>query len=222
MRHERPKPHVGDHVALDIEPGGDLDQFECLRSDAEHGTLGHEERDLSSLTTHARIANLFKLGNKFPVATLLANDGLAIVPPDVEIARGERAAEDHALRVLRDVDEAADTDNLVAEAAHVNVALGVDFRKRQEREIETAAVVEIELRWLLDHGSEVLSAARVAARDRRPADDALLIRQNRRVQQSLFRGNRREPGRDTGAKIANRAGEELHGGAAHDHFARPE
>src|SRR6266550_678989 len=168
MRHERPKPHVGDHVALDIEPGGDLDQFECLRSDAEHGTLGHEERDLSSLTTHARIANLFKLGNKFPVATLLANDGLAIVPPDVEIARGERAAEDHALRVLRDVDEAADTDNLVAEAAHVNIALGVDFRERQKREIETAAVVESKSRrgrapWR--RGARSLCAARMTARE---------------------------------------------------------
>ena len=109
------------------------------------------------------------------MAALFADDGLAIVPRDVEIARGQRAAEDHALRVLGDVDEPTDTNDPVAETTHVDVTFGVDFREGQEREIETTAVVEIELRRLLDHRREVLSAARIAAHDRRSADDALLV-----------------------------------------------
>ena len=103
---------------------------------------------------------------------------LPSLPRDVEIAGRQRAAEDHALRVLADVDEAADADDPVAEAADVDVAFGVDLGEREEREIETAAIVEIELRGLLDHRGEVLPAARVAARDRRAADDALLVGQD--------------------------------------------
>ena len=40
----------------------------------------------------------------------------------------------------------------------------VDLGEGQEREIEPAAVVEVELRRLLDHRREVLPAAGVAAR----------------------------------------------------------
>src|SRR5438552_15621325 len=98
------KPHIENYVALDIDPGRDLYQLESLRSDAEHGALGYEKRELRRLTAHARVvANLFELPQELLVAALFADDGLAIVPRDVEIARGQRAAEDHALRVLGDV-----------------------------------------------------------------------------------------------------------------------
>jgi hypothetical protein len=92
----------------------------------------------------------------------LADDGAAVLPRDVEVARGQRAAEHDAARVLRDVDEAADADDPVAEAADVDVALAVDLGERQKCQVEPAAVVEVELRRLLDHRGEVLPAARVA------------------------------------------------------------
>ena len=147
---------------------------------------------------------------------------LAVLPLHVEPARGERAAEDHALRVLADVDEPADADDLVAEAADVHVAVRVDFREREEREIETAAIVEVELRRLLDHRGEVLRAARIAACDGRTADQPLLVGEDHRVEQVFFRGDGRESRRNACAEIAHGMRIQLHRRAPHDHLARAE
>ena len=68
------------------------------------------------------------------------------------------------LRVLADVDEAADADDLVGEAADVDVAVAVDLGEGQEREVEPAAVVEVELVGLVDHRVVVLRGAGIAAR----------------------------------------------------------
>ena len=82
---------------------------------------------------------------------------------DLEPAGREGAAEDHALGVLADVDEAADADDLVAEPADVDVARRIDLGEGQEGEIEPAAVIEVELVGLVDHGVVVLRGAGVGA-----------------------------------------------------------
>src|SRR6266550_4440933 len=149
-RHPGPKSHMRDHVALSIDSRRNFDQLQTLRSNAEYRALGHEERHLSLRTSHARaVANLLELGHELAMSPFLANDGLAVLPNNVQLSRSQRAAEDDAARVLADVDEAADADDPVAEAAHVDVAFRVYLRKRQEGEIESATIVEIELRRLL-------------------------------------------------------------------------
>ncbi len=148
--------------------------------------------------------------------------GLALIPGDVQLARRQRAVEHDRAGVLADIDEAAHADDLVAKAAHIHVALGIDLREGQEGEIEPAAIVEIELRRLLDHGGEILAAAGIAAGDRRAADHALLVGQVHFLEQAFLRRHRRQPGRDAGTQIADGAGKQLHRGAAHDHFARSE
>src|SRR5205085_12161681 len=102
-------------------------------------------------------------------------------------------------------DEAADADDPVAEAADVHVAFRVHLREREEREVEAAAVVEVELRRLLDHGREILSAARVASGDRRAADDALLVGEMHGVEDALLGSDRGQAGRDTRPEIADGA-----------------
>src|SRR6266702_6466710 len=165
-RHLRAKLHLREDVAFDIDARRHFDQFEPLRADPEHGALGHIQRGLSALARKRRVvADLFELAHELLVTAFFAYDRLPRFPSDVATARRQRAAEDHALRVLADVDEATHADDLVAEAADIHVALRVDFGERKEREIEAAAVIEVELRRLFDHRGKILRAARIAARN---------------------------------------------------------
>ena len=149
-----------DDIALGIESGRDLDQLQAVAADPEHGALGDKERDLAAFARHARaVANLFELRDEFLVPSLSANDRLAALPIDVEIAGRERAAEHDALGVLTDVDEAARADDPVAESADIDIALRIDLCERKEREVQSAAVIKIELRRLFDHRREILTAA---------------------------------------------------------------
>ena len=79
-------------------------------------------------------------------------DSVAVLDLDLEPAGGERAREDDTLRVLADVDEAAGAGKARAEAADVDVAFRVDLRHAEARHVESAAVVEVELLVLVDHG----------------------------------------------------------------------
>src|SRR5205085_7625502 len=124
-RYDGPEPHFRDDVAFGIDSRRDFDELEAAGCDPEDGPLRHEQRHLSALPSHARVvANLLELRHELLMASFVTDDGLAGLPRDVEIAGRQRAAEDHALRVLADIDEAADADDLVAESAHVDVALG--------------------------------------------------------------------------------------------------
>ena len=69
--------------------------------------------------------------------------------------------------VLADIDETARADDLVAEAADIDVARLVDLGEGQKGEIEAAAVVEIELVGLIDH--RLIVARQRPARCRLPA-----------------------------------------------------
>src|SRR5215831_10284853 len=194
-RDARPEAHVGNDVALSIETGRNLDQLEALGTDTEHGALRDEQRDLPFRTPHLRaVTDLLELRHELPVPPLLADHRLAFLPHYVDIAGGQRSAEYHALRVLADVDEASNADDLVAEAADVDVSLRIDLGEGKKREIQPTSVVEIELRGLLDHRREVLATARVAACDRRTADDALLVGEVDRIEQTFLGRNRGKPG----------------------------
>ena len=99
----------------------------------------------------------------------------AVVAGDLEPAGREGAAEDHVPGVLADVDEAADADDLVGEAADVDAPRRIDLDEGQEGEVEPAAVVEVELVGLVDHRVVVLRGAGVGPGQRRAADEALLV-----------------------------------------------
>ena len=70
-RHARPEAHVRDHVALGVEPGRDLDEFEPVRTHLENRALGHEQRHLTTLAAHSRaVADLLELRHEFPMPAL--------------------------------------------------------------------------------------------------------------------------------------------------------
>ena len=141
---------------------------------------------------------------------------------DIETAGGKRAAEDHGLGVLADVDEAAGPHDLVAEAADIDVAGLVDLGKREKRQIEPAAVVEIELIGLVDHRLIVAPGARLVAGRRHAADQALLVGQHHVVDGVFFRRQRGDAGGNARAEIADGAAEQFEACPPRHHLARRE
>ncbi len=180
-----------------VEPGRDLDQLEAFVTDAEHGALGDEQR-------HAARARVpcSRCSRSAPASARTSGGGpslrMTVRPCSQATSRSPAVSvppKTTHLRVLADVDESADADDPVAETADVDVALRVDLGEREKREVQAAAVVEVELRRLLDHRREVLSAARIAAGDRRAADQPLLVGQEHGVEQAFLGRDRRQAGR---------------------------
>src|SRR5450759_2337917 len=191
-RNSRPEAHTRNDVALNVESGRDLDQLQTFCANLENRALCDKKRNLPTLASHAgAIADLLQLRNELLVATFLANDSVALFPGNVEVAGCQHAAEDDASGILGDVDEPADADDPVAEAAYVDIALRVDLGERKEGQIQSSAIVEIELCRLIDHRRKILRSAGIAAGDRGTADQALFVGQMHRVEQTFFGGDRR-------------------------------
>src|ERR1700712_1175524 len=100
---------------------------------------------------------------------------------DIELARVERADKHDLLRALADVDEAARARELGAELADVEIAVAIRLRETQERNVEAAAVVEIELVGLIDDRLRVGRGAEVQAARRNAADHAGLGRHREEI-----------------------------------------
>ena len=111
---------------------------------------------------------------------------------------------------------------LSAKRLMLTLPVGIDLDERQEREVEPAAVVEVELVGLIDHGVVVLRGAGIRPGQRRAADEALLVGEHDPVEDVLFGGDRRDAGRNAGAEIADRVRHELHGRAARHDLALAE
>ena len=83
----------------------------------------------------------------------LAHNGEAAVRYlHLERSGREGSHEHHRLGALADVDEAARARKPRAKARDVEVAVPVDLGEAEERAVEPAAVVEIELVGLVDDG----------------------------------------------------------------------
>lgn len=78
--------------------------------------------------------------------------------------------------VLADVDEAAGTREPWPEFADVKGALLVRLGKAKKRQIEPAAIAEVELIRLIDNGLRVCRSAEVESSRRHAADDSWLRR----------------------------------------------
>src|SRR5215470_8629939 len=105
MCHARTEAHVRDDIAFDIEPRPDLDQLDSIGTHLKYRALRHEQRELTCRTPDlGAVANLLQLGHELLVSALLADQSLALLPSNVEVAGSQRASEHHALRILADVD----------------------------------------------------------------------------------------------------------------------
>src|ERR1700722_13806253 len=97
---------------------------------------------------------------------------------DLEPAGGEGPGEHNFLRTLGNVDEPAGAAHPSAEAADIHVAAGIHFCEREKSEVETSAVVEVELIGLVHHRFVVEPGTGVLADRGYAANDALLDRES--------------------------------------------
>ena len=98
----------------------------------------------------------------------------------------------------------------------------VDLGEGEKCKIQAAAVVEIELIGLIDHGLIVSPSARLVAGCRCAADEPLLVGEHDIVNRILLRSQRGNAGRYPRAEITNSAAEQLETGTPRHHFARGE
>ena len=144
---------------------------------------------------------------------------LAVLHLDLEPAGGERARKQHAAGTLADVDEPAGAREPRTEAAHVDVAVGVDLRHAEARHVEAAAVVEVELLVLVDHGIGVDRRAEIQAALRQAADDAGLGGQRHVVEHLLFVGDLGDTFGHADAEVDDAAHRQFEGTTASDDLA---
>ena len=136
------------------------------------------------------------------------------------LAAGAQRADEHdALGALRDVDEAADARDAPAELADVHVAARVDFGERQDRHVQAAAVVPVELVAGIDHGHLVARHAEVGAGGGDTADVALLHGEGDLVAQVLLGQHGGCAVGHAVAQVDDVAAAQFGRGAAGDHLA---
>src|SRR5438270_8869313 len=154
---------------IELELGRDFDQVEPRCSEPEDGPLRDIENFLVVLPglVGAERQMLDAL-NKLLVAPL------------------EREAERHQPRALRDVDEAAGTDDTAAQATDVDVAKLIDLAGAHEGGVETATVVEVKLARVGNDRGRVRRDAEVDATRWDSPVDAGFDRQRDRVGQARF------------------------------------
>src|SRR5450830_1170551 len=86
-RNQGPETHMRNDIAFGVEAGCDLYQLQPFCADLEYCTLRDEKRHLPALARHAgAVADLLQLRDKLLMAAFLANDGLALLPGNIEIA----------------------------------------------------------------------------------------------------------------------------------------
>src|SRR5262249_4379874 len=106
----------------DIDAGRDFDQLKSVRRGLKHGSFGHEQG--GAAFPHGEfgaVANLFDRADELPVPAFPDDAQLAVFKAHVQTAGGEGPTEDDLARVLADVDEAADADDLVAKSRDIDV-----------------------------------------------------------------------------------------------------
>src|SRR5205823_11066715 len=131
-----------------------LDQLQPALVQTEHAALSDVEHRLSPLEGFAAgEGSVLDLAHEFALSV-----------------RREAADEDHLLRVLADVDEAAGAGQARAELADVEVAFGVGLREAEEGDVQPASIVEVELVGLVDDGLRVHRGAEVQSTGRDTAD----------------------------------------------------
>src|SRR6266404_8553724 len=220
LAHDRLKIHPVEDVVLDVDPGRDLDQLQTLPCEPEHAALGDIENVLAVLSgIRAGKGAVLDLVDELLVLAVALDQQLALDHRNLEVARRERAAQHHLLRVLADIDEAAGAGQPRAELRHVEIAFLIRLGEPEEGRVETAAVVKVELIRHVDDRLRVGRRAEVEAPGRNAADDPGLGGQGHQVGDFFFGRDGGDPFGHPDAKIDDAVRPQLHRGAARDDLA---
>src|SRR5208282_190093 len=163
--------------------------------------------------------HVLDLLDKFSRRALVEDDELLVFNRHAQPAGVESTDEYDLLRVLADVDEPARAGELGPELTDVEIAARIDLGEAEESHVESAAVVEVELIGLIDHGLRVDAGAEVEAARRNAADHSRLRRQRDEVDDLLLVGDRGNAFGHADAEIDDAVGLQLEGGAPGDDLA---
>ena len=142
-----------------------------------------------------------------------------ILDRDLQPATGEGSSKDQLLGALGNIDESARAGEPGAEAADIDIAGRIRLRHAETSEVETAAVVKIELLILMHDGIRIERGAKIEPALRHSADDAGLGGQGKVLQHMLFGRDRGNPFRHADAEIDDAAGRQLERTAPRDNLA---
>ena len=178
IRNARTNLEVGKHVPIKIDSGRNLEHDQAMFVRFQDSALRDEQSPLTSRESNSSIVGaLFDCSDEASMQSFLLDAKPPLLHACDQASRSQGAKKADRLGVLRNMNESSGTVRLAGETTDVDVPTAIDLREGKERDIKAAAVIEIELRRLLDERLVVDGGPEVIAADRRAADDPLLDRQ---------------------------------------------
>lgn len=129
---------------------------------------------------------------------------------------GECADEDDPFRVLADVDESTGAGEFGAEFADVDVALLIDLRHAEKRDIQATTVVKVGIRGLVDDRLRIASRAEIEPTGIPPSTQ--FSSKGRRLNDFLFVGDVGDAFRHADPQIDYAVRQDFEGRAPGDDF----
>ena len=145
--------------------------------------------------------NVADFGDEFLDFPFLRDVQFAIFDFFAEFPCREGAAEDDVLRILGDVDEAAAASDTRTEFGYVDVAVFVTFSQAQAGQVQTAAIVEVELGSLVHISFGIDRSTEADAAEGNAADSPGFDSHGQAVADAFFVSNRRNEFRNTDTQV---------------------
>ena len=201
-------------------PGATSTRARAGRRKLENAPLGDVEHPLPGGCRQTSVeGHLLDRRHELAAAPLPRDAKTAVARLDPQSAGDEGAGEDQRPGVLRDVDETAGTREAVAEPADIDAALGVGLRHAETGEVQSAAIVEVELLVLGDDRRRVERRAEIEPALRYAAEDAGFGGERHLIQQVLLPRHGGHGFGHADAQIDHAAHGKLHGATAGDDLA---
>ena len=149
--------HIQD-LCLQVDTRSDFCQVHTIFFQLEYTSFCDVHNFLFVLQSDIAVeCDLFNVFQEFFLFTFLSDNYFTIFNFYFQTAGCESTAEEYFVCVLSDVDEAAATSDSRTESGNVDVTMTVTFSQTQVAQIQTAAIIEVELITLIQQSVCVVS-----------------------------------------------------------------
>src|SRR3954463_16271063 len=104
------------------------------------------------------------MSHELRMASLFQNNEPVLLHLDLQAARAQGEAKDQAASAVRDVYETSDSREAAGETGDVHAAFRIHFHRAEHTYVETSAIIEVELRRLVDYRFGKMTATEAEAR----------------------------------------------------------
>ena len=203
--------HLGDDIFLQVHSWRDLSQGQAFRPHFEHGALGDIENLLAFFPgVFAGERYMADFRNHFFRFAFADDLQFAVFDRDFQSRGGQCTAENDPFGILGDVDEAARSGNPRTKFRYVDIADFVQFRHAEAGQVQTAAVIEIELAGVIDDRQRVDRATEPQSAAGNAADQARLDGCGQLVDDAFFRRHCRYAFRHADTQVDHCLGNQFH------------